>query len=100
MLLFISIYSSFFFFPLNCDSIGMTTQQSNKRPILQVDRLIFDPRYKIKPKLIPSNEIKQQQPSESRVFIPDGKLKIVRLTIEDFNKKKSPIYESVDERLC
>ncbi|UJR29848.1 hypothetical protein I4U23_017391 [Adineta vaga] len=82
-------------------------------PILQIDRLIIDPKNPIKPKSVrsdvsPSSTIRSflnQSSEESHFFFPSNQIKIIRLTLEDLHNNKSvsnlvrsPIYESIDEK--
>lgn len=94
--------------------------KGNKGPIIQVDRLIFDTRFNIKPSpVIPSKSSlllqlkykkkknfhlepspspslnktnKEEINQESHIFIPSDKIKIIRLTLEDLNKDEKKIY--------
>ncbi|CAF1662502.1 unnamed protein product [Adineta ricciae] len=82
----------------------------SKGPVIQVDRLIIDPRNPIKPKSVrsdvsPSSTIKDffknNSSEESYFFFPSNRIEIVRLTLDDLKKKepiRSPIYESIEEQ--
>ncbi|CAF1046028.1 unnamed protein product [Adineta ricciae] len=82
----------------------------SKGPVIQVDRLIIDPRNPIQPKSVrsdvsPSSTIKDflknNSSEESYFFFPSNRIQIVRLTLDDLNKRESilsPIYESIEEQ--